>query len=330
MSTFIFTKTLLRPFLSLVCAVLLIDAAGAQSYPTKPIRWYVPSAASGAFDNATRALAPVLSIQMGQPLIVENRGGSAGVAGMEQAARAAPDGYTLLTAGGSQMVFNKYFYPKLPYDPTKDFAPITLIADLPIALWVHASVPVRSLKELVSYAKANPGKLNYGSAGVGHVFHLAVELFSQQAGIELTHVPYKGIAPASLEFVAGRIQLLFSASTGPIMSNAKAGKIFPLVGGVAERMRAIPEVPNFVELGYNNMDAPNWIGLLAPAGLPPELVGRWNRETVKALTAPEVAKFYDAQSYVAVSNSPEQFGRQLAKEHATWGPIIKKLGITLE
>jgi tripartite-type tricarboxylate transporter receptor subunit TctC len=302
----------------------------AQSYPAKPVRWIVPSAASGAFDNATRALAPVLSAQIGQPLIVENRGGSAGVAGMEQAARAAPDGYTLLTAGGSQMVFNKYFYPKLPYDPIKDFVPITLIADLPIALWVHASVPPRNMKELVAYAKANPGKLNYGTAGVGHVFHLVTETFAQQAGIDLVHVPYKGIAPAMLEFAAGRIQLIFSATSAHINNLAKAGKAFPVVGGVEKRMQHLPDIPSFTELGYTNMDAPNWIGLVAPTGLAPEIVSRWNRETVRALASPEVLKVYEAQSYLPVTTSPEQFAKQLAREHAVWGAMIKKLGITLE
>jgi tripartite-type tricarboxylate transporter receptor subunit TctC len=321
----------MHPRIALV-AILLAAASAtqAQSYPAKPIRWIVPSAASGAFDNATRALAPVLSAQVGQPLIVENRGGSAGVAGMEQAARATPDGYTLLTAGGSQMVFNKYFYPKLPYDPTRDFAPISLIADLPIALWVHASIPPRNLKDLVAYAKSNPGKLNYGTAGVGHIFHLATETFAQQAGIDLVHVPYKGIAPAMLEFAAGRIQLIFSATSSNINSLAKAGKAFAVVGGVDKRMQHLPEIPSFSELGYTNMDAPNWIGLVAPAGTPAEIVNRWQRETVKALAAPEVLKIYDAQSYVAVSNTPEQFAKQLAREHAIWGPFIKKLGITLD
>ena len=316
--------------LAFTCTVLLTCSAIAQSYPAKPIRWIVPSAASGAFDNATRALAPVLSAQVGQPLIVENRGGSAGVAGMEQAARAAPDGYTLLTAGGSQMVFNKYFYPKLPYDPIKDFVPITLIADLPIAMWVHASVAPRSMKELVAYAKANPGRLNYGTAGVGHVFHLVTETFAQQAGIELVHVPYKGIAPAMLEFTAGRIQLIFSATSATINSLAKAGKAFAVVGGVDKRMQHLPDVPSFAELGYTNMDAPNWIGLAAPTGLAPEIVSRWNRETIRALGSPEVLKIYDAQSYLPISTSPEQFAARLAREHAIWGPIIKKLGITLE
>jgi tripartite-type tricarboxylate transporter receptor subunit TctC len=322
-----------RNTIALILLAGVAFAAGiarAQSYPSKPVRWIVPSAASGAFDNATRALAPVLSSQMGQPLVVENRGGSAGVAGMEQAAHAAPDGYTLLTAGGSQMVFNKYFYPKLPYDPTRDFVPITLIADLPIALWIHASVAPRSMKELVAYAKANPGKLNYGTAGVGHIFHLMTETFAQQAGIDLVHVPYKGIAPAMLEFAAGRIQLIFSATSANINSLAKAGKAFAVAGGVDKRMQHLPDVPSFAELGYTNMDAPNWIGLVAPAGLAPEIVMRWNRETVKALASPEVIKIYEAQSYQPMATSPEQFAKQLAHEHAVWGPFIRKLGITLE
>ena len=311
-------------------AALFCGGADAQSYPVKPIRWFVPSAATGAFDNVTRALAPALGAQLGQTLVVENRGGSAGLLGMEQAARAAPDGYTLLTAGTSQMIFNKSFYPKLPYDPQKDFAPISLMADLPIALWVHGSVPVRSLKELVAYAKANPGKLNYGSAGVGHVFHLGLEMFSQRAGIQLTHIPFKGVAPAILEFSAGRIELMFSAATGPLMAQYKAGKIFALVGGADKRMRSLPEVPNFAEAGFPGMEVPNWIGLLAPAGISPDLVSRLNRELIKALAAPEVGKVYEAQSYVVETSTPDQFAKRIARELDTWGPLIKGLGITLE
>ena len=310
--------------------VTLTASACAQSYPTKPVRWLVPSSATGAFDNVTRALAPTLSAQLGQAMIVENRGGSAGLLGMEQAARATPDGYTLLTAGTSQLIFNKFFYSKLPYDPQKDFAPITLLADLPIALWVHASVPVRSLKELISYAKAHPGKLNYGSAGVGHVFHLGLEMLSQRTGIQLTHVPYKGVGPAQLEFSAGRIELMFSAATAPLMALSKAGKIYALVGGAERRMRVLPEVPTFAESGINGMDVPNWIGLVAPSGIAPDLVARLNREFAKALAAPEVSKFYEAQSYVVDTSSPDQFAKKIARELDTWGPLIKRLGITLE
>ena len=324
-----FSEGLLRA-LVVACAALAAGIANAQTYPVKPIRWLVPSAASGAFDNVTRALAPVLTAQLGQPLVVENRGGAAGVGGMEQASRAAPDGYTLLTAGASQMIFNKFFYPKLPYDPQRDFAPITLLADLPIALWVHASVPARSFKELIAYAKANHGKRNYPSAGVGHGFHLGLELLSQRTGMQLTHVPFKGIGPAQLEFSAGRIDLMFSAATAPMMAQAKAGKVFALVGGIDRRMRSLPEIPNFAELGITGMDTPNWIGLVAPTGIAPDLVARLNREVARALAAPEVSKVYDAQSYIADTSSPEQFAKKIARELDTWGPLIKRLGISLE
>ena len=326
----IVTRNGFASHIAFAIAILLCPMANAQSYPAKPIRWMVPSAATGAFDNVTRALAPVLGAQLGQTLVVENRGGSAGLLGMEQAARAPADGYTILTAGASQMIFNKFFYPKLPYDPQKDFAPITLLADLPIALWVHGSVPVRSLKEPVAYAKANPGKLNYGSAGVGHVFHLGLEMFSQRAGIRLTHVPFKGIAPASLEFSAGRIDLMFSAATGPIMALYKAGKIFPLVGGAEKRMHSLPDLPDFAESGFSGMDAPNWIGLVAPAGTSGDLVSRINREVAKSLASTDVIKFYDAQSYVIETSSPEKFTKKIARELDVWGPLIKGLGITLE
>ncbi|MFH1044233.1 MAG: tripartite tricarboxylate transporter substrate binding protein [Pseudomonadota bacterium] len=324
-----FTRNAMRSFIG-ACAFAACGTAIAQTYPAKPIRWFVPSAPAGAFDILTRALVPGLSPSLGQPLLVDNRGGAAGVLGMELAAKAAPDGYTLLTAGTSQLIFNKFFYAKLPYDPQKDYAPISMLADLPLALYVHTSVPVKSLQELIKYAKANPNKLNYGSAGVGHVFHLGMVMLSQRTGIQVTHVPYKGIGPAQQEVFAGRIELMFSVASSQMLSQVKAGKLRVLVGGSDKRLSNLPDIPSFEESGIPDMDVPNWIGLVAPAGTPPDIVARLNREVARAIASPEMAKVYESWSYVQVASTPEQFGRKINREIDAWGPVIKSLGITLE
>ncbi len=309
---------------------LLACAAHAQGYPVKPIRWLVPSAPGGAFDAATRALAPAVSQRLGQPLVVDNRGGSAGLLGMDLGAHAAPDGYTLLTAGTSQLIFNKFFYAKLPYDPQKDYAPIILLADLPITLWVHSSVPVTSMKELIAYAKANPGKLNYGSAGVGHVFHLGMEMLSQRAGIELTHVPFKGVGPANQEFIAGRIQLMLGVPSKQLIGLMKEGRLRALAAASSHRFPQLPDVPTLDETGIANMEVPNWIGMVAPGGTPREILARVNREVAASFSAPEAVKVYEAWGMQKTSTSSDEFAGKIDRELAAWGPIIRKLNISLD
>ena len=316
--------TALVVLFSIACAVQ------AQGYPTKPIRWLVPSAPGGAFDVATRALAPALSARLGQPLVVDNRGGSAGVLGMDLGAHAAPDGYTLLTAGSSQLIFNKFFYSKLPYDPQKDYAPITQLAELPITLWVHSSVPVKNMKELIAYAKANPGKLNYGSAGVGHVFHLGMEMLSQRAGIELTHVPFKGVGPANQELIAGRIQLMFGVPSKQLIGFMKEGRLRALAAASSHRFPQLPDVPTLDETGIANMEVPNWIGLVAPSGTPRDIIARVNREVAASFSSPEALTAYEAWSMIRPSTSTDEFAAKIARELTTWGPIIKKLNISLD
>ena len=315
-----------------IVALLALSSAAAQSqgYPTKPIRWIVPSAPGGAFDAATRGLAPALSAKLGQPLVVDNRGGSAGLLGMDLGAHAAPDGYTLLTAGTSQLIFNKFFYAKLPYDPQKDYAPIGMLADLPITLWAHASLPAKNMKELIAYAKANPGKVNYGSAGVGHVFHLGMEMLSQRAGIELTHVPFKGVGPANQEFVAGRIELMFGVPSAQFIGLMKEGRLRALAAASATRFPQLPDVPTLDESGIANMEVPNWIGLVAPTGTPRDIVARIHREVGASFSAPEAVKVYEAWSMIKVNLSSEEFGQKMAREIAAWGPVIKKLNISLD
>jgi tripartite-type tricarboxylate transporter receptor subunit TctC len=311
-----------------------MTAAWAQSptatYPAKPVRWLVPSAAGGAFDILTRSLAPAMSEATGQTFFVENRAGAAGLLGMEQGAKAPPDGYTILTAGTSQLVFNPFFHAKLPYNPQKDYAPVVLLADLPIALWVHSSVPATSLAELVKFSKANPEKLNYGSSGVGHIFHLATEMLSSRTGLVATHVPFQGVGPAQNEFLAGRLQMMFSTGTPALFGAWKAGRIRPIVGGSDKRLPGFPDVPSYAESAVPGMDVPNWVGLVVPAATPRDIVNRLNRETVKVLATPAVLETYKARSMDAVPTSPEQFRKKVDDEIAVWGPFIRQLNIKLD
>ncbi|MFH1044234.1 MAG: tripartite tricarboxylate transporter substrate binding protein [Pseudomonadota bacterium] len=302
----------------------------AQSYPTRPVRVVVPNAAGGAFDTITRAFAPQLSAALGQPIVPDNRPAAGGVAGVEYVAKAVPDGYTLLTAGVSQMVLNKHFYAKLPYDPERDFAPIGMIGDLVFALFVHTSMPANNLQELIAYAKANPGKLNYGSAGVGQSFHLAMELLQQRTGAQMTHVPYKGTAPANQDLIAGRIQVMFSPPNAQMLSYVRDGRLRALASVSRKRLPALPEVPTFDEAGIRNLDVAGWSAMFSPAGTPKDVVARLNRELVRVLNLPELAKAYDALSMLPASSTPEQLAEKVSREIAMWGPVVKTLGIQLE
>jgi tripartite-type tricarboxylate transporter receptor subunit TctC len=246
---------------------------------------------------------------------------------METGARAEPDGYTILTAGTSQLVMNKFFYKSIPYDPVKDYAGVAVLADLPIALWVHTSVPVKSFPELLTYMKARPNELNYGSAGVGHLFHLGMELLEERTGVRAVHVPYKGVGPAVQDFLAGRIQLMFSVAQRQVMAQYRAGKVLPLVGGTDRRLQGLPDVPTFDEMGVPGMDLPNWVGLVVPAQTPKEIIDRLNAEMLKA-TASEIArKTYTGMAMEVVKSTPQQFEARYKRDIERWGPIIKKIGI---
>jgi tripartite-type tricarboxylate transporter receptor subunit TctC len=324
-------NTLSRALLA-ACLAFPCAQPGAQSYPSKPVRWIVPAPPGGAFDLLTRALMPPMSASMGQPLVVDNRAAVSGLTGMEAVAKAAPDGYTLLTAGNPQLVFNKHFYAKLPYDPQKDFASVGLISNLIFALYVYESVPARSLKELIAYARANPGKLNYGTGGVGQAFHLAMELLKQRTGADIVHVPYKGNALAIQDFFAGRIEVMLYPPTGQFMAQIKEGKIRALATANDRRLAALPDVPTFEQAGVANLDRDiiGWVGLLVPAGTPGEIVARLNRELGRAAVLPEMAKVYAVMNVEPVQSTPEQMTARMNREIELWGPVIRGLGIALE
>ena len=237
-----------------ICALAIASAGFAQSYPTKPVRILVAFAPGGGIDLIARSIAPHLQSALGQPMIVENRPSAGGIVAAEATARSAPDAYSLLVTG-NDLVFQKLLYRKLSYDSQRDLVPVAMLARAPIALFVHESVPAKTLQEFVAYSKANPGKLNYGSAGVGHPFHLAMELFAQRTGASLVHVPYKGMAPVIQDLVAGRIQAMFYPAAAQLTGYMKEGKLRALAAVAVQRLAALPETPTFDEAGVPNFNA---------------------------------------------------------------------------
>ena len=308
---------------------LVSSLAFAQNYPSKPIRWILPFAPGGGTDILSRAFVPQLSAALGQPLITDNRPANAGLVAADSVAKSAPDGYTIMTGGNSSLMFAKLTYAKLSFDPELDFSHITLLALAPIALYVHESVQAKSLQEFVAYAKANPGKLNYGAAGVGHPFHLAMELLKQRSGIDLLFVPYKGMEPVIQDVVAGRLQAMFYPPTSQLLAMIKAGKIRVLAAATPQRLSILPDTPTFDESGVPNFDAAGWIGLVAPAGVPRDIVMRLNREVAKIARTPELAKVYAQLSFEVATGTPEEFSQRIKRDLAAWGPVVKSLGIML-
>ncbi len=315
--------------LVLLALALIAAAAVAQgtAYPAKPVRIVVPSSPGGGTDILARVLAQKLSESQGQQFVVENRPGAGQVIGIEAVARSAPDGYTLLMAA-SAIVINEVLYAKPPYDTLRDFVPVTLGASLPNILVVHPALPVKSVRELIALAKARPGQLNYSSAGSGTSPHLSMELFRLMAGITLTHVPYKGTGPATVDLVAGQVQLSMP-NVLTALPQIKGGKLRGLGVTSAKRATGLPDIPAIAETlpGY---EAIQWYGLLAPAGTPREIVNKVQAETARILVLPEVKARLAADGADAVGNRPEEFAAYIRTEIAKWGKVAKAGGIKLE
>ena len=315
--------------LVLLALALIVAAAVAQgtAYPAKPVRIVVPSSPGGGTDILARVLAQKLSESQGQQFVVENRSGAGQVIGIEAVARSAPDGYTLLMAA-SAIVINEVLYAKPPYDTLRDFVPVTLGASLPNILVVHPALPVKSVRELIALAKARPGQLNYSSAGSGTSPHLSMELFRLMAGITLTHVPYKGTGPATVDLVAGQVQLSMP-NVLTALPQIKGGKLRGLGVTSAKRATGLPDIPAIAETvpGY---EAIQWYGLLAPAGTPREIVNKVQAETARILVLPEVKARLAADGADAVGNRPEEFAAYIRTEIAKWGKVVKAGGIKLE
>ncbi|MEO7728669.1 MAG: tripartite tricarboxylate transporter substrate binding protein [Burkholderiales bacterium] len=322
----------LNPAFHACCGLALLAfscAGAAQPYPHKSIRLIVPYAAGGSTDALARAVGQKLGAGFGQQVIVDNRTGANGNVGTDMVAKANPDGYTLLMAFDATMVINPTAYSKLPFDPVKDFAPITKVAALPLILVAHPSFPPNNTKELIPYAKSKPG-LNYSSSGHASTPHLAMLLFEQRTGTQFTHIAYKGGGQAVIDVLAGQIPLLATAIP-TAQAHIKAGKLKGIALTSAKRHASLPDVGTFAEAGITGFDISAWYGLLAPAGTPNAVVARVHDETVKILATPEMKeRFQNTLGGDAVGNTPEQFAADIKSDIARWGKIVKETGIKLE
>ncbi len=310
----------------MLLAMLLSHAALAQAWPSRPVRLVVPFAAgAGTNDIMARLVGQHLGARLGQPVVIENRPGAGGIAGTEAAAKAAPDGYTFLMTNVS-LVISPYLYAKLPYDPQKDFVPVTLVATAPLMLVVHPSVEAKSVQELIGLAKANPGRLTYGSGGVGSTPHLAGELFKSLAGIDVLHVPYKGGAPALNDLIGGQLSFMIENVPGT-MPFARAGKLRALAVTSAKRTSLDPALPTMAEAGVPGYEVVGWNGIVAVASTPPAIVARVQAETANVLRLPEVRERLVTLGAEAVGSTQEEFAAFMRVEDARWGRIIREKGI---
>ncbi len=312
-----------------LAASLLATAALAQSYPEKPVRLIVPFAAGGGNDSVARLVGKRVSDSLGQQLVIDNRPGAGGVLGAELAAKAVPDGYTLFLGGVGSHAVNPNLNDSLPYDPIRDFAPVALLAQAPLVLVVHPSVPADSITAFVALARSKPGQLNYASNGNGSSSHLAAVMFDSMTRVDMVHVPYKGLSPALTDLLSGRVQLMFS-SVVAILPHIKAGKLRGLAVTGSRRLASMPNLPTIAESGLPGYEASSWYGVLAPAGTPREIVARLNAELVKALEQPEVRTSLLAEGAEPIGGSPEQFAAHIRSEMERLGKLIREAKIRLE
>ncbi|RDK10590.1 Bug family tripartite tricarboxylate transporter substrate binding protein [Cupriavidus lacunae] len=306
-----------------------IPAHAADTYPAKPIRWIVPYAAGGGSDFLARTIGQGLSAKVGQPVVVDNKPGGNTAIGAAETARSAADGYTVLSADNGTMVFNPVLYKSLSYNPGKDLAPVTLLGRFPMILVVGAASPVKSAKEFIAQTKATQGGINYGSAGAGSPHHLAMELLKVEAGLSMTHAPYRGAAPALSDVAAGQVAAMmvdYAAGAGFI----KGGKVRALAVANATRLPQLPDVPTFAELGYPRVEAAALVGMVVPAGTPPEVINTLNKDVVAAIREPAVNKRLVDFGVEPVGNTPAQFSELLRSESTRWTKLIRDLKITLD
>jgi tripartite-type tricarboxylate transporter receptor subunit TctC len=315
----------------LLCALAFVSSTGsaaAQAWPTaKPITIVVPVPPGPAVDFVARMVAEKLRQSLGQTVVVENRGGASGGIASTMVARAAPDGYTLIAATSGTHVSPVHLMKNLSYDPIKDFTPIMAAAEPVTGLVVNAALPVKSVPELIAYAKANPGKLTYGSSGLGSVFHVMGELLNQSAGIETRHVPYRGVAPAMQDVIAGHIPMMF-VSVSSAAGALQDGKVRLLAVLEPQRYPKLPDIPSMSEFIPAFRKPPTWFGFLGPANMPPELVARLNAEMVKAVTAPDARAKLEAADLAVIAGTPDQFAKLLKDGIENFGAVVKAAGIT--
>jgi len=316
----------------LVLMALAAAAAGAAfaqaGYPSKPVRLVVPSSAGGGTDIVARIIAPELSKRLGQQVVIDNRPGAGTMIGIEVAAKSPPDGYTLLM-GLSTLAINSALYKKVPYDPVRDFAPITVAVTSASILVVHPSLPVKTLKELISFARARPGQLNYASAGVGTYPQMTYELFLSMAKLKMVHIPYKGTAPAMIDMLAGQVATM-AATVLTGLPHIRTGRLRPLGITSAKRNAVVPDIPTVAEGGLPGYESVQWYAVLAPAQTPRNIIAKLHTELVQVLHSPEIKKRFAADAAETVGNTPEEFARHIRSELDKWEKVAREAGIQPE
>jgi tripartite-type tricarboxylate transporter receptor subunit TctC len=302
-----------------------LAAENAQNYPSKPIRLVVPFTPGGSTDILARVIGMKLTEAWGRQVVIDNRPGAGGNIGVDLVAKSPADGYTLVMGHIGTFGVNPTLYPKLPYDPIRDFQPITLVALVPNMLSVNPALPAKSVKELLALAKAKPGTINFGSGGNGSAAHLAGEYFKLMSKTEITHIPYRGTSPAVTDLIAGQIQMIITG-VPPTLNFVKTGKLRALAVATSKRLPLLPDLPTISEAGVPGYEATQWYGVLAPAGTPKPIVAKLNAEMAKAIKGPDVREKLAADAAEPVGNSPEEFGAFIKKEIARWAPVIKASG----
>lgn len=318
-----------RRLLVLLAAAAACSASFAQAWPSKPIRLVVPFPAGGGTDIIGREVTQKITEATKWPFIVDNKPGSGGNIGIDNVAKSPADGYSLVLGQTSNLAINPSLYSKLPYDPAKDLTPISMVATAPLALVVSSESPLRTLADLVAAAKAKPGTINFATSGNGTVAHLATELFQKEAGVKLTHVPYKGASQGINDVIGGQVQVYVS-SIPTLIGHIKSGKMRALAVTSLKRVDDLPQVPSVAESGYKGFEAVTWFGILGPANLPKDITARLNTEINKALQTPELQKKLSDQGADVAGSTPEQFAKLVRDEMARWGKVVKDSGAKID
>ena len=321
-----------RAALSLAATLAILAphaARAADAYPAKPVRFVVAFPPGGGTDIIARAIAQKLAERIAQQVVVDNRPGAGGNIGTDIVAKSAPDGYTMLMGSAGPLAINASLFGKMPFDPIKDLAPVTLAASTPNVLVVHPSLKAATVKELIALAKARPGEINFASSGHGTPAHLAGELFNSMAGVKMVHVPYKGAAPALADLLGGQVQLMFSTMP-PALPHVKDGKLRALAVTSAKRSPAAPDLPTLDEIALPGFEANTWHGVVVPAGTPATIVARLNREIVAILHLPDVVERFSSQGAEALGSTPEEFAAYIRSETLKWARVVRESGAKAE
>lgn len=306
-----------------------LPSAQAQNWPTKPVRFIVPFTPGGGNDTIARLIGQKLTTVIGQQVVIDNRAGAGGTIGAEAAARSAPDGYTMFLAGVATHGINPNLRKKLPYDPVKDFEPVSLIAQAPLLVVVHPSLPVRNTRDLIALAKAKPGQVTYASNGAGGSSHMAVELFNMMTNTKMLHVPYKGLSPALTDLISGQVQVMFSSAVA-MLPQVKAGRLRAIAMTGSKRSPALPDLPTVAESGVPGYETGSWYGVVMPAGTPKPIVNRLAKEIATIAKSPEINERLVDDAAIPVGSTPEEFGAFIRKELARWAKVVRQGHISVE